>query len=140
MTMVSNVDQILLAMAAAVILSSAVAILLALYNSMEQRRRQIAILRVLGASQLRIFAMIITEATIIGLLGCIVGLALSLGGASLVASTMHHRLGLYISPAVPPRETILLLLATLALAALAGLIPATIAYRTSVARNLRPIA
>lgn len=139
MSMVSNVDQILLAMAAVVILSSAIAIMLALYNSMEQRRRQIAILRVLGARQLRIFGLILTEATIIGLLGSAVGVAISLGGARLVAATMHERLGLYISPEVPPRQTVILLLATLALAALAGLIPAIMAYRTSVARNLRPI-
>jgi len=140
MTMVSNVDQILLAMAGVVILASAIAIMLALYNSMEQRRRQIAILRVLGASQARIFLLIITEATIVGLLGCVTGLAISLGGARLVASTMHERLGLYISPSLPAREVVLLLLATLTLAAVAGLIPATMAYRTSVARNLRPIA
>lgn len=140
MGMVSNVDQILLAMAAAVIVSSAIAIMLALYNSMEHRRRQIAILRVLGASQMRIFGLIITEATIIGLIGCALGLALSLGGARLVAGIMHERLGLYISPTVPARETVLLLLSTLAIAALAGLIPATMAYRTGVARNLRPLA
>ncbi len=84
--------------------------------------------------------LIITEATIVGLLGCVTGLAISLGGARLVASTMHERLGLYISPSLPAREVVLLLLATLTLAAVAGLIPATMAYRTSVARNLRPIA
>src|SRR5262249_33887345 len=44
---VGNVDQIILAMAAAVMVSSAIGIMLAMYNSMEQRRRQIAVLRVL---------------------------------------------------------------------------------------------
>src|SRR5213079_2275756 len=61
---VSNIDQILLAMAGVVMVSSGIAIMLALYNSMEQRRRQIAILRVLGCSRPRIFGLIITESAL----------------------------------------------------------------------------
>ncbi|MBL8991660.1 MAG: ABC transporter permease, partial [Phycisphaerae bacterium] len=48
---VGSIDRIVVAIAAAVLVSSGIGILLALYNSMEQRRRQIAVLRVLGASQ-----------------------------------------------------------------------------------------
>ena len=48
---VGNVDRLLIAMAWVVLVSSGIGILLALWNSMEQRRRQIAILRVLGCSR-----------------------------------------------------------------------------------------
>ena len=56
-----NIEDILLAMAVVVMISSGIAIMLALYNSMEQRRRQIAVLRVLGSSRGRIFGLIVTE-------------------------------------------------------------------------------
>jgi putative ABC transport system permease protein len=68
-SIVGNVNQILLAMAIAVLASSGVGILLALYNSMEQRRRQIAVLRVLGATPGRVFSLLPTESALLGILG-----------------------------------------------------------------------
>lgn len=135
---VGNIDQILIAMAGAVMLTSAIAIMLALYNSMEQRRRQIAVLRVLGSSRGRLFGLVLTESAIIGILGGLTGLALAFVGTRIVAAVLKERLGLVVEPNFDPRIVFTVLVASLALAALAGLIPAAAAYRTSVARNLRP--
>ncbi|MDX2132813.1 MAG: ABC transporter permease [Planctomycetota bacterium] len=140
MAIVGNIDQILVAMAAAVMIVSSVGILLALYNSMEQRRRQIAILRVLGASAGRIFSLVMTESAIIGLCGALLGLALGYAGSHLTAGVMRARLGLVIEPALPLNVPATILLMTLGLACLAGLVPAVVAYRTGVAKNLRPAA
>lgn len=136
---VSNIDQIFLAMALLVMISSGIAIMLALYNSMEQRRRQIAVLRVLGCSRWRIFGFVITESATIGLLGALVGIGLSWIGVYLVAEIMHQRLGLVIEPKLEPVWTFLLVMSTILLAAVAGLIPASVGYRTPVVRNLRPL-
>ncbi len=136
---VGNIDQILVALAAVVMLSSGIGILLALYNSMAQRRRQIAVLRVLGASAGRIFSLILTESAILGLLGAIAGTALAVLGARLVAATLKSRLGLDITPNLTPEWIVGLLGGTVVLATLAGLIPALMAYRTPVAENLRPL-
>lgn len=135
---VGGIDQILVAMAGAVMVSSAIAIMLALYNSMEQRRRQIAVLRVLGSSRGRIFGLVLTESAIIGLLGGLAGFATALAGTRIVAGVLKERLGLVVDPSFDPRITFVVLVASLALAAVAGLVPAAAAYRTSVARNLRP--
>jgi len=135
---VGSIDQILIAMAAAVMVSSAIAIMLALYNSMEQRRRQIAVLRVLGSSRGRIFGLVVTESAIIGLLGGAVGFALAFIGTRVVAAVLKERLGLVVEPNFDPEIVFVVLVSTLALAAVAGLVPAAVAYRTSVARNLRP--
>lgn len=135
---VSNIDQILIAMAGAVMVSSAIAIMLALYNSMEQRRRQIAVLRVLGCSRPRVFGLIVTESAIIGILGALVGFGVAFVGTRIVAGVLKERLGLVVEPTFDPKITFGVLVASLALASLAGLIPAASAYRTSVARNLRP--
>lgn len=136
---VSNIDQILIALAAVVMISSGIAIMLALYNSMEQRRRQIAVLRVLGASRLRITGLILTESVMIGLMGCAGGVIVSLIGTQIVAVVMKERLGLVIAPDVHPTALVSVLLVTVGLAAAAGIVPAIMAYRTGVAKNLRPL-
>jgi len=138
-SIVSSIDQILIAMAAAVMVSSGIAIMLALYNSMEQRRRQIAVLRVLGCSKPRVFGLIVTESAIIGILGALAGLLIALLGTQLVATAMKQRLGLVVEPSFDLKPTAIILFASLTLASIAGVVPALMAYRTPVAKNLRPI-
>lgn len=136
---VSNVDQVFLALAGVVMLSSGIGIMLALYNSMEQRRRQIAVLRVLGASRSRVFGLILTESAALGLAGAALGVAVALIGNQVVAGVMKQRLGLVIEPSAAPEFVMALILATTLLASAAGVVPGIMAYRTSVARNLKPI-
>ena len=136
---VSNIDRLFIAVAAVVMLSSAISIMLALYNSMEQRRRQIAVFRVLGASRGRVFGLIAAESIVIGLLGAFSGFLLSIVGGMAAASALRDRVGLVIEPAVEPRSLVAVLLATVVLAGLAGLVPAIVAYRSSVSRSLRPL-
>ena len=126
-------------MAGVVLLSSGIGILLALYNSMSERRRQIALLRVLGASAPRVFMLILTESAIIGLIGAVIGVGVAMLGARLVASAVRVNLGLYVEPTLTPEWIVGLVGGTLLLAMLAGLLPALIAYRTNIPRNLRPI-
>jgi len=133
------VNRLFVAVAAAVMLSSGVAIMLALYNSMAQRRRQIAVLRVLGASKPRIFGLVLTESALIGMLGAAAGVLLAFVGAVAAAGVMKGEIGLVVDPVVPLRELIAVVMATVALAALAGVVPAVMAYQTSVAKNLKPI-
>lgn len=136
---VGNIDRIFLGLAAVVMVSSGIAVMLALYNSMEQRRRQIAVLRVLGCSRPRIFGLVLTESAMLGMLGALAGVVLGFIGVRIVAAMMRERLGLVIDTDLPLRWALVIILATVLLAALAGVIPAVMAYRTSVARNLKPI-
>lgn len=138
-TIVSNIDQVFLGIAAVVMLSSGVGIMLALYNSMNERRRQVAVLRVLGCSQMRVFGLVVTESAVIGLLGAVCGVALAVIGAGVVAGVLKERLGLVIQPTFTASWGLGVIVATVGLAALAGLIPAVMAYRTSVANNLKPM-
>lgn len=139
-TIVSNIDQIIIALAATVLVVGAITIMLVLYQAMEQRRRQIAVLRVLGCTKPRIFSLIVTESAVIGAAGAAVGVALSVLGTRIVADILYQRLGLVINPTFEPKIVLILVVGTIALASLAGLIPAVAAYRTSVIKNLRPAA
>ncbi|MFO0833006.1 MAG: ABC transporter permease [Phycisphaerales bacterium] len=137
---VDSINRLFLAVAGVVMVASAVSIMLALYNSMEQRRRQIAVMRVLGASAGRIFALVLTESAVIGLCGAALGAALAFGGAYGARGILRDRLGLIIEPAFSPQDILGVVLVTLVLACLAGLVPAAVGYRVSVARSLRTIA
>jgi len=136
---VGSVDQLLIAMGVAVLLSSGVSIMVALYNSMEQRRRQIAVLRVLGASRARVFNLVLSESALIGLLGGALGVVLGIAAGWVVKGILEARLGLVVQPALPIDGYLMMVLATVALSSLAGIAPALVAYRMSVVRALRPI-
>ena len=136
---VSYVDQILVAMALVVLVSSGISILLALYNTMEQRRRQIAVLRVLGCSPLGIARIVLLEAMAIGIFGAVLGVAVSVGGVKAVAAVMKRTLGVVVESSLPWPILAMVTSGAVLLAAVSGLIPAIMAYRTSVAKNLRPL-
>ena len=139
-SIVSNVDRIIIALAAVVLIVGSATIMLVLYQAMEQRRRQIAVLRVLGCSRRRIFGLVVTESAVIGTAGAVGGVLISLVGARVVAGQLYQRLNLVVEPTPEPRVVLAVVLGTIALAAIAGLVPAVAAYRTGVIRNLRPIA
>ncbi len=136
---IGNIDGILLGMAVVVLISSGVAIMLAMISSTELRRRQIAVLRVLGASQTRIFNLVMTESSILGLTGAVAGILISVVGTRLVGGVLEERVGVTIDATPSVEWTIVITAGSALLAALAGLAPAAAAYRTSVIRNLRPI-
>ena len=69
---VGNIDRLLLAQAILILIVAGVAIAVSIYNSMSERRREIAILRALGARRATIFSIVLLEAMTICLdrLGC----------------------------------------------------------------------
>ena len=136
---VGGIDQILVGLAAAVLVAGTISIMVALVGGMEQRRRQIAVLRVLGASRGRIFGLVVTESTLLALVGAIVGVALSVFGVTIVADAVRLRTGLVIESDVSPYWMAVVAGGTVVLGVIAGLVPAAMAYRTSVIARLRPI-
>ncbi len=136
---VGNISAILLGMAVVVMVSSGIAIMLALYNSMEQRRRQIAVLRVLGAPRSRIVRLVILESAFIGLAGALAGVILWFPASMIVSKAMAVQVGLIVEPTLRAASLLLVIGGTILLSCLAGVVPAAAAYRTPVARNLRPM-
>jgi putative ABC transport system permease protein len=132
------VNRILAMVAYLVVVVATGSILASLYNTMNERRREFAILRALGARKRTVFAAIVLEATTITTLGALVGFLFY--GAILSAAfvTVRAQTGVVLDafrldPALWMTPVGLVLAG-----AVAGLIPAFKAYRTDVASNLTP--
>ena len=135
-TFLKNSAYALLGLAILVSIVAAVSILVSIYNSVAARRREIAILRALGATRLRILSLITTEAILIGLVGGMLGLIAGHVVAAAAAYVMRNQLGETIGVFRVGWVEIAYIAGVVLVAALAGLIPALKAYQVSVAENL----
>jgi putative ABC transport system permease protein len=109
-----------------------------LYNTMNERRRSLAILRALGARRVTISAAIVLEASAIAALGALLGYAVYVAILSGAAELVRARTGVVLDAWAWHPALVAAPLGIIALGALAGLLPALSAYRTDVARNLQP--
>lgn len=136
MSIVGNAEVVLKYVAWFVIVVALFGLLIAIYNTMEDRKRDIAVMRALGASKRHIFSIIVLEAITICTLGGILGL---LGGHTIVSMVTPHLAqvaGIVISSFEINSSQLYYILFVIALGAVAGLIPAFKAYRTDAVRNL----
>jgi putative ABC transport system permease protein len=137
---ISWFDQVLTLVAYLVALVAAGSVLTSIYNSMSARRRDLAILRALGAHRRTIFGAVVAEAACIGALGSAGGFAVYFGLLTGVARIVRAQTGVVLD--VTAKHPVLWIcpVALIVLCALGGIIPALKAYRTPVAETLAPIS
>ena len=131
-------DRVLTLVAYLVALVATSSILASIYNSMNERRREIAILRALGAHRGTIFGAIVLEAAAISALGVLAGFVVYALVMNAVAAIMRVQTGVVLDPLAWHPVMVLAPVGIIALGALAGVVPAVKAYRTDVAENLVP--
>jgi putative ABC transport system permease protein len=131
-------DQVLTLVAYLVALVAAGSVLASIYNSMSARRRDLAILRALGARRRMIFGAVVAEAACIGVLGALVGFAVYFGLLTGVAEVIRAQTGVVLDVGAKHAVLWVCPLAMIALCALGGVVPAIKAYRTPVAETLAP--
>jgi putative ABC transport system permease protein len=135
---ISWFDRVLALVAYLVAVVAAGSILTSIYNSMNERRRQIAILRALGARRTFVSSSIVLEAAAIALLGVALAFLIYAAITAGAASVVRSQTGVVIDPWTFHPVMLWAPLGLVALAALAGLVPAMKAYRVDVAENLAP--
>ena len=91
-------DRVLTLVAYLVALVAAGSILASIYNSMNERRRELAILRALGARRATVFSAIVLEAAAIAALGVAVGFAFYVALMFVVAGIMRAQTGVVLDP------------------------------------------
>ncbi|MEL6109477.1 MAG: FtsX-like permease family protein, partial [Planctomycetota bacterium] len=115
---------------------AAVGVLVAIYNSMNDRRRDIAVMRALGARRETVTGVILLESLLIAVIGAAVGWLLAHGAIFLFSGEIEERTGVQPGIFATSSYELYVFPLVLVLALLAGFLPAWSAYRTDVGSNL----
>ena len=135
---ISWFDKVLALVAYLVGFVAAASVLASIYNSMSARRRDLAILRALGARRRTIFGAVVIEASVIGAIGSILGLAVYVVLFVVIAKIVRTQTGVVLDVRMLHPVLWICPLAMTFLCALGGVVPAVKAYRTPVAETLAP--
>ncbi|MAT12002.1 MAG: peptide ABC transporter permease [Rhodopirellula sp.] len=144
---VSPVQTLLLVLTVLICFMSGVSILVSIYNSMSDRRSEIAVLRALGARRGTVYNIVLLESMVLSLVGGLMGI---LGGHGLIAAfsgVIEDQTGVQIgffelAPPLPIpvlnsiSSEFLVIPGLVLLAIIVGFIPATSAYKTDVSKSL----
>jgi len=132
----SVAERALLAVSAFVIAVGLVSILTSILTSLNERRREMSILRATGARPHHIFLLLVLEAGLVGFLGAVLGIALVHGVIALIAPVLQAQYGVAFSMGAPGLVDLAVLGAVTAASLLIGAVPALAAMRRSLADGL----
>ncbi len=115
---------------------AAVGVLVAIYNSMNDRRRDIAVMRALGARRETVTGVILLESLLIAVIGACAGWFLAHASIWFFSGEIEERTGVQVGILTTSAYEAYIFPLVLILALLAGFLPAWSAYRTDVGSNL----
>jgi putative ABC transport system permease protein len=128
--------DILMSFAYVLIVISGLSIFIALYNSLKERRYDLAIMRSMGASRSKLVVTILIEGGLLTFLGTVIGLVMGHGVVILLSGLVEETQKAGISGLVFYAQEWIILAASLLLGLLCSAIPAIQAYRTDISRVL----
>ena len=134
--MMAVAEQALLIVSGFVVVAGLLGMLSSLLTSLQERRREMAILRAMGARPRHVFGLLISEASALTFLGITLGVAVLFALIAVVAPIVQQSYGINISiSAITPHEWKLLMLVQVA-GIIIGFIPAFRAYRQSLSDGM----
>ncbi|PRY49471.1 putative ABC transport system permease protein [Arcticibacter pallidicorallinus] len=114
---------------------AAISVFVSLFNSLKERKYDIAVMRVMGASRSRIFIIVILEGVLLSLVGALIGIALGHGILQMIGSFQDSSQA-KLSGLVFNLKELYILTAGLAIGIIASILPAIQAYRSDIASIL----
>lgn len=133
---VGNTQKLLLFLTALIVVVAGIGIFVSIYNSMSDRKREIAIMRALGAHRGTVFSIILGESLLLCLGGGILGLVMGHGLVVLATPIVEAQAGIIINPWKFDVIELVLFPVLIVMATLVGFLPGLTAYRTDVADSL----
>lgn len=133
---VGNVQKVLLILAVLVVIVAGIGITVSIYNSMSERRHEIAIMRALGASRGTVMAVILLESILLSLGGGFLGVIMGHSLVAILSPTIAEYTGVIVSGLDFQLAELILVPGLIVLATAVGYLPALMAYRTDVAKAL----
>ena len=135
-SLMGTAEQALFIVSLFVVLTGLIGMLTAILTSLNERRREMAILRSVGARPWHIAGLLILEAFALALAGISLGVALLYLGIAVAQAPLQSNYGLYLPLSAPTLYEWTLLGAVLLAGILMGAVPAWRAYRQSLADGL----
>ena len=126
----------LIGVSAMVVVTALLGMMAMIFSSLNERRREMAIFRAMGARPLVIFGMLIFEASMIAISGAILGFALAYIGLYFARPIVDSAFGLWLPSAAPTLNEFSLLAAVVVACIIVSLLPAIRAYRLSLSDGM----
>lgn len=129
-------ERALVAISVLVVITGLLGMLTTLLASLRERRREMAVLRSIGAGPITILGLLVVEAFLVTLVGVALGTAGLYSVLIFAAELLQAQLGIHVSASVLTLREFYLLLAILLAATVLSLFPAWRAYRNALADGL----
>ncbi|MBV1786655.1 ABC transporter permease [Marinobacterium sp. D7] len=134
---IGTAEKAMLAISACVVLAGLTGMLGVLLTGLQQRRRELALLRAIGASPLHLLSLVVMEAMLLTAAGIGFGLSLLWFALILAQTGLYETFGLYLTLGWP-KELWQILALVFAAGTLVGILPAWQAWRYTLADGLTP--
>lgn len=135
--LVGVADTALLIISALVVAAGILGMMTSILASLNERRREMAILRSVGARAHHVFSLLVAEAGLLALTGTAAGACLCYVLVAAGRPLLTRTLGIDIAIRPPTVQDVQILVAVISAALLAGALPALRAYRNSLSDGLQ---
>jgi len=115
---------------------SGISIFVSLLNSLKARKYELSLMRVMGGRPLSLLLLILFEGLILALIGFVLGMLVSHIGMMLLGQSLQDKYNYQFVPWTTHGQEVFLFLTTCALGLAAAFIPAFMAYKTDIHKNL----
>lgn len=117
----------------AIMILSAISVFIALFNSLKERKYELAIMRAMGSSRVKIFFLITLEGMVLTLIGALFGFGLAHGGFWAIGQLVNNisTSGLFFV-----QMELYVLIGSLIVGIFASIIPAILAFRSDISKVL----
>lgn len=133
---VSVVERALAIISAFVVAVGLIGILTSILTTLNERRREMAILRSVGSKGRHIVALLVSESALLAFVGSVMGVAVMYGLLFLFQPLLEARFNIGAVRTLPGLYDLYVILGVTGLSALLGLIPALLALKRSLADGL----
>jgi putative ABC transport system permease protein len=135
-SIVGVAETALLGVSVMVVVTALIGMMATIFSSLNERRREMAILRAMGARPATILGLLVLEAVLTAAVGSLIGLGLLYAALFLAQPVIDARFGLWLPIDAPSLREIIVLTGVMAAGAIVSLVPAIRAYRLSLADGM----
>lgn len=135
-SVVGIAETALAAIAGFVVFTGLLGMLTTILTSLNKRRREMAILRSVGAQPWHIFVLLLSEGALLALIGSLLGVAFVYGTMAVAAPLIEAQSGIFLGSFAPGLYDLAVITVIVSASVLLGCIPAFRAYRNSLADGL----